>query len=255
VKLSRRNLLQLAAARLAAQGMATRTVKPTPRGKPSGIPFHAHFTDIAEAAGLHAPTIYGGVSRKDYIVETMGCGCALLDYDNDGLLDLFVCGEYISPFSEINDHIVNLDLPVGFTSPPVPVQVGQSGPYNGGFPVTLVRPDRNNFAPRLGLAWKPLRNTLVRAGYGINYNTAAYQSIVQNMAFQPPFSTTATNTQSATTLLTLQNGFPAVAPGSVTIGDALDSDKQAIAEQAYQIDLAPTAITITAIRYRNNIAM
>jgi hexosaminidase len=38
----------------------------------------------------------------------------------------------------------------------------------------------------------------------------------------------------------------ALAPGSVTIGDALDSDKQAIADQAYQIDLAPTTITITA---------
>ena len=73
--------------------MATRTVKPSPRSKPSGIPFHAHFTDVAESAGLHAPTIYGGVSRKDYIVETMGCGCALLDYDNDGWLDIFVlCG-------------------------------------------------------------------------------------------------------------------------------------------------------------------
>ena len=39
--------------------------------------------------------------------------------------------EYISPFSERNDRIVNLDLPVGFTSPPVPVQVGETGPYNG----------------------------------------------------------------------------------------------------------------------------
>jgi hypothetical protein len=38
----------------------------------------------------------------------------------------------------------------------------------------------------------------------------------------------------------------ALAPGSVAIGDALDSDKQALARQAYQIDLAPTAITITA---------
>src|SRR3954447_19635442 len=38
----------------------------------------------------------------------------------------------------------------------------------------------------------------------------------------------------------------ALAPGSVTIGDALDSDKEALAQQAYQIDLAPTAITITA---------
>ena len=37
-----------------------------------------------------------------------------------------------------------------------------------------------------------------------------------------------------------------VSPGSVAIGDALDSDKKSIAEQAYQIDLAPKAITITA---------
>ncbi len=78
---------------LQAQGTATRVVKPTPRGKPSGIPFLAQFTDIAEAAGLRAPTIYGGIDRKDFIVETMGCGCAFLDYDNDGWLDIFVlCG-------------------------------------------------------------------------------------------------------------------------------------------------------------------
>jgi hypothetical protein len=66
----------LDAVRLAAQGMATRGVKPSPRSKPSGIPFLARFTDVAETAGLHAPTVYGGVSRKNYIVETMGCGCA-----------------------------------------------------------------------------------------------------------------------------------------------------------------------------------
>ena len=113
--------------------------------------------------------------------------------------------EYISPFSEINNRIVNLDLPSTFTAPPVPVQVGQSGPYNGQFPVTLVRPDRNNFAPRLGIAWKPLHNTVVRTGYGINYNTSAYQSIVQNMAFQPPFATTATNIQSVGAPLSLQS--------------------------------------------------
>jgi hexosaminidase len=37
-----------------------------------------------------------------------------------------------------------------------------------------------------------------------------------------------------------------LAAGSAGIGDALDSDKQAIAEQAYQIDLHPTSITIAA---------
>ena len=70
--------------------MASRGVKPTPRGKPSGIPFNARFTDVAEAAGLRAPGIYGGVDRKDYILETMACGCAFIDYDNDGWIDIFL---------------------------------------------------------------------------------------------------------------------------------------------------------------------
>jgi hypothetical protein len=152
-------------------------------------------------------------------------------------LNLGVRYEYISPFSELNDHIVNLDLPTGFTSPPVPVGVGQSGPYNGRFPATLVRPDRNNFAPRLGLAWKPLRNTVVRAGYGMNYNTSAYQSIVQNMAFQPPFSTTATNTQSPTTPLTLENGFPPVAPGSITNNFGVDPNYRLGYVQIWNVDV------------------
>jgi enediyne biosynthesis protein E4 len=71
-------------------GMASRGVKPTPRGKPSGRPFNARFTDIAEQAGLRAPAIYGRPDRVDYIVETTGAGIAFLDYDNDGWLDIFV---------------------------------------------------------------------------------------------------------------------------------------------------------------------
>jgi hypothetical protein len=92
VRLTRRALLAFlgGAPFLRGQGMATRTVKPTPRGKPSGIPFQARFADVAQAAGLHTPVIYGGVERKNYIIETMGCGCAFLDYDNDGWLDIFV---------------------------------------------------------------------------------------------------------------------------------------------------------------------
>ena len=76
------------------QGITTRNVKPMPRGKPSGIPFLAHFTDVAAQAGLTAPVIYGGLTHKNYIVETVGCGVAFLDYDNDGWLDIFVlCGK------------------------------------------------------------------------------------------------------------------------------------------------------------------
>jgi len=71
-------------------GMASRGVKPQPRGKPSGLPFHARFTDIAARAGLRYPVIYGPPDRMDYILESMGCGVAFLDYDNDGWLDIFL---------------------------------------------------------------------------------------------------------------------------------------------------------------------
>src|SRR5438128_7495145 len=63
---------------------------PAPRGKPSGLPFHARFTDIGQSAGLRAPVIYGESDRKTYILETVGCGAAFLDYDNDGWLDILI---------------------------------------------------------------------------------------------------------------------------------------------------------------------
>src|SRR5260370_4986135 len=75
---------------LLAQGVASRNVKPRPRGKPSGLPFHSRFVDIGAQAGLTHPVIYGGVDNNNYILETVGCGCAFIDYDNDGWLDLFV---------------------------------------------------------------------------------------------------------------------------------------------------------------------
>jgi hypothetical protein len=68
--------------------MASQDVKPLPRSKPSGLPFHARFVNVGREAGLRAPVVYGGVDNKDYILETMGCGAAFLDYDNDGWLDI-----------------------------------------------------------------------------------------------------------------------------------------------------------------------
>ncbi len=83
-------LVSIAATPVPGQGSASRGVKPTPRGKPSGLAFHARFVDVAEEAGLTAPIIYGGIANKDYIVETVGSGAAFVDYDNDGWVDIFV---------------------------------------------------------------------------------------------------------------------------------------------------------------------
>jgi hypothetical protein len=93
--MTRRSLLRLMAASapaLYAQrgGMASRGVKPVPRGKPSGIPWNSKPIDVAQQAGLVQPIVYGSPDRVDYIVETMGAGIAFFDYDNDGWLDILV---------------------------------------------------------------------------------------------------------------------------------------------------------------------
>ena len=92
--ITRRSFVMLSfcasAYRLLGQGIASRGVQAQPRPAPSGRPFHAHFVDVAKEAGLRAPVIYGGVESKKYILEANGCGCAFLDFDNDGWIDIFL---------------------------------------------------------------------------------------------------------------------------------------------------------------------
>jgi len=90
--MTRRDLLgALLVAPLSARAqMASRGVAAKPRGRASGLPFHSTLHDVASAAGLTAPVIYGGVDRNAYIMEAIGCGAAFLDYDNDGWLDILV---------------------------------------------------------------------------------------------------------------------------------------------------------------------
>jgi enediyne biosynthesis protein E4 len=95
---TRRNFMQLfafsavslGAKRPLAQGVAEHKSKPLARPAPSGRPFNAHFVDVAAEAGLREPTIYGGVDSKKYILESTGCGCAFIDYDADGWMDIFL---------------------------------------------------------------------------------------------------------------------------------------------------------------------
>jgi hypothetical protein len=48
------------------------------------------FQDISEQAGLTKWTHKMGTPQKPYILETIGSGVALLDYDNDGWLDIYI---------------------------------------------------------------------------------------------------------------------------------------------------------------------
>jgi enediyne biosynthesis protein E4 len=52
----------------------------------------SNFVDVSEAAGLTKVMTYGAGTHATYLTEIMGGGCAFLDYDNDGWMDVFVLG-------------------------------------------------------------------------------------------------------------------------------------------------------------------
>ena len=160
--------------------------------------------------------------------------------------------EYFSPYVEKNNRLVNLDHNADF-SVVTPVQPGQTSSFGNRFPRSLVNPDRTLFSPRFGLAWRPpsknslLKNTVVRAGYGINYNTGQFATFAQSLSFQPPFAITQTNVLSTIAsptgctlqTLTLASGFGCSAK-TIQNNYAVNPDYRLGRVQVYNVDIQRT---------------
>jgi hypothetical protein len=97
---------------------------------------------------------------------------------SDLTLTLGLRYEYNSPPVDADDRATTFD-----PATQALVQVG-----SGGIPRSGYRADWNNWAPRIGLAWKPWGegDTVVRAGYGIYYEQAALAP-GEGLYFNPPF--------------------------------------------------------------------
>lgn len=160
--------------------------------------------------------------------------------------------EYFSPYSEVNDRIANLDPNASFTDVAI-VTPNQVGPFNGKYPRSLVQPFRDGFSPRMGVAWKALKNTVVRAGYGINYNTSVYGNFVQDLGYQRPFAIANNNTQQKvgatappTAYFTLANGLTdlgnsdCAAPPCITNNYSVDKNYRMGYVQGWNIDVQQT---------------
>ena len=48
------------------------------------------FENVAASAGLTTPTVYGGKGSNTFLIETTGTGVAVIDYDGDGWMDVFL---------------------------------------------------------------------------------------------------------------------------------------------------------------------
>jgi len=84
--------------------------------------------------------------------------------------------EFQKPYGEIHDHVSNFD--------PSTLSVLIAG--RGGNSGTLIKDDRNNFAPRLGISYQLDSKTVLRAGYGIYYtpeNDSRSDALSKNYPF------------------------------------------------------------------------
>jgi hypothetical protein len=71
--------------------------------------------------------------------------------------------------------------------------------------------DKNNFAPRVGLAWQLNQETVVRGGFGIFYSGVGYHAATNSSLRNPPHFVSITinsPTTAANTNLKLSDGFP-----------------------------------------------
>ena len=104
-----------------------------------------------------------------------------------------------------------------------------------GLAPSMTHTDKNNLAPRLGIAWRPLGDrTVVRAGYGVFYTAMPTESNLGN-TIMPPYSVNQIGTAGDINTL-----FP---PGIDTIGPrtwqafALDTTQQWPYEQNFSLNV------------------
>jgi hypothetical protein len=139
-------------------------------------------------------TSYGGYVQDDYRLSP------------HFTLNLGLRYEYNSPPVEIHNKFSVPDLtPNALTCTPKPncqfIVAGTQGLSRGTYP-----PDRKDFAPRLGFAWRPLGNDrfVIRSGYGIFYDLVILNANLES-ELNPPFFAVVFFSNNSSNNLTIQN--------------------------------------------------
>jgi hypothetical protein len=118
--------------------------------------------------------------------------------------------EYFSPLFDRDNKLTNIDPATG--------DIMTASSSGGVFERTLIQPDRNNVAPRIGIAWAATPTLVFHAGYGIFYQqTDRYGSESQLGLNLPQLVDAAITATSANDrpAFTFQQGFTPLTPETV----------------------------------------
>jgi hypothetical protein len=173
--------------------------------------------------------------------------------------------EYDQPFTDTNDAIVNIDFDWFNSHEPIFVRAGTGDPYEGNPPFRLASdiqyirdgrfgrgaymPDKNDFAPRLGIAWTATPQTVIRSGGGIYYvrdignavfdtvrnapftirRSEPAESFRPNLSFEQPFA----RTGAPTFILANQFNEPSSYVGQWSVGVQRELGGSMTAEATY----------------------
>ena len=142
--------------------------------------------------------------------------------------------EAFTPPTEEHGHIANLAVNPTFTEVQCVTPVATDGCIAGSTP-SLFRGHYNNWAPRVGIAWQPpgkwfsgQHQLTFRAGFSMFYVEAYLNTLIAEMANQPPFATASTLTQQTAPVapLSLQTNLSSVTPGTFTNTVAVNPNYQ-----------------------------
>jgi hypothetical protein len=197
------------------------------------------FTTTGESSasfflGLPTATTYGfGLPKKTY--GDIFVGFAGDTWKVTPKLTLTMGLQYVYATPPVGNQVSAMDVELARTRPTAtdftfayvwaeknPITGADANSSRG-----LLHPDRNNFAPRLGLAYVPFKNTSIRAGFGLfyDYNT----NLIQNnnaRGFAYPFAVSRGITgQNLTTVnpnINLNTPYVPFTPSIAQFGSPLD---------------------------------
>ncbi len=146
---------------------------------------------------------------------------------------------YLSMFDIKSGKIVVKDGSLGKVSPRFPsnyVSVVEASSL--GLPGdTIIRTDKNNFAPRVGLAYRPWgNNTVIRGGFGIYFDVVPREAAISTVPFL--VNEVAFTNPSPNPVVTLPRVFPAAGsagPSSVSLPTAINPDLQVPYSMQYSL--------------------